>query len=110
VQKTIEVTGLSIRDFGGNLLSGVIVFTASAAEVADPADEVLNAGSATGLVTAGVMGAVTLPTTDSVSPGFTYTIRQQLATADGEGLNIPPVENVAIPSTLGSTVDLSALV
>jgi hypothetical protein len=106
---TIQVTGLSIKDFGQNPLSGVIVFTASVPELADPADDLLEAGSATGLVTSGVMEPVTIPATDSVDPSFTYTIRQALATADGIDLNIPPVENVLIPHTLGSTVDVSSL-
>ena len=71
--------------------------------------DLLETGSARGLVTSGVMEPVTIPATDSVEPGFTYTIRQALATADGTDLNIPPVENVSIPHTLGASVDVSTL-
>jgi hypothetical protein len=55
------------------------------------------------------MAPVRLPTTDCVSPGFTYTITQRLATPDGAENEAAPATGVAIPSALGASVDLSAL-
>jgi len=104
----IQVTGLHIEGLDGTPLSGVIVFSASG-PVVDPAVSALLEGSATGEVTDGVMAPVTLPTTDCVTPGFTYTITQRLQTPDGVEGSPPPAAGVAIPHTLGATVDLTAL-
>lgn len=102
---TIQVTGENLRDFGGALLGGYVVFTASA-PAADPADSLVMAGSAVALVNDGVMVPVTLPTTDSVTPAFTYTVTLRLTDADNSP---PPYEGIAVPSSLGASVDLSAL-
>jgi hypothetical protein len=104
----IEVTGLNLLAFDGTPLSGAVIFTASG-PVEDPAVNLLLEGSATGQVSGGVMTPVTIPTTDCVSPGFTYTITAQLQTPDGAEGGPPPVSGILIPHTLGATVDLSAL-
>jgi hypothetical protein len=101
----IEVTGLNIRDFGGSPAEGVVIFTASA-PLADPGADLVVAGSTEGLVSNGVMTPVTIPTTDAISPAFTYTITLRLSDADASP---PPYTGVAVPSTLGASVDLSAL-
>jgi hypothetical protein len=102
---TIEVTGQNLRDFAGEPLSGYVVFTASA-PVADPAADLVAWGSASSQVVDGVLTPLTIPTTDCVSPSFTYAIRLRLDDQDGD----PPAwTGVAVPSALGSTVDLSAL-
>lgn len=102
---TIEVTGLNLRDFGGQPASGFVIFTASEV-AADPAADLVLAGSAEGLVTGGVMTPVILPTTDSVSPAFTYTVTLRLQNADNSP---PPYTGIAIPHALGASVDLSTL-
>jgi hypothetical protein len=106
---TIEVTGRNVVAFDGTPLSGVVIFSASA-PVADPGGSALIEGSATGLVVSGVMAPINIPTTDSVSPGFTYTITQRLQTVDGAAGSPEPAAGVSIPASLGASVDLSALV
>jgi hypothetical protein len=104
----IEVTGLHLLALDGTPLSGMVVFSAGGT-VADPALSVLLDGSGTAEVENGVMAPVIIPTTDCVSPAFVYTIDVTLATPDGfQGKTVTP--NVSIPSTLGASVDLSALV
>lgn len=105
----IQVTGLHLVAFDGTPLSGFVTFTVDG-EVAVPAADTVLVGSATGLVTNGVMDPVTIPTTDNISPGFSYTITQNLQTSDGVTSSPAPVQGVGIPSTLGATVDLSELV
>lgn len=102
---TITVTGLHVLDLGGAPLNGFVVFTASE-PVADPAVSTLAFGSAEALVTNGVMAPVTIPTTDSVSPGFTYTITLRLQSEDNSP---PPYTGIVVPHSLGASVDLSAL-
>lgn len=104
---TIQVTGLNVTDFGGNPANGFVLFTPSEAAAPDANAHLVMQGSAEGVVTGGVMTPVVIPTTDSVSPSFTYTIRLLLQTAD----NAPaPYTAVAIPASLGASVDLSALI
>jgi hypothetical protein len=101
---TIEVTGQNLRDFGGGLLSGTVIFTASE-PVADPAAELVAFGSASSPVTDGVLTPLVIPTTDCVSPAFTYTVRLRLY-ADTD----PPAwTGISVPSALGASVDLSSL-
>ena len=102
---TIEVTGLHLADFGGAAANGFVIFTASEV-AADPAAELVLAGSTEGLVTGGVMAPVTIPTTDSVSPAFTYTVTLRLQNADNSP---PPYTGISVPHTLGASVDLSTL-
>jgi len=102
----IVVTGLNVRDYSGALLNGAVIFSASAVG-ADPAADLVLDGSAEGLVTNGVMTPVTIPTTDSVSPGFTYTISLRLQTGDADPA---PYTGIAVPRSLGATVDLSSLI
>lgn len=105
---TIEVTGTDLSTFDGTPLSGTVIFGASE-ELADPGVSAVLDGAGLGVVTGGVMAPVRLPTTDCVSPGFTYTITQRLATPDGAENEAAPATGVAIPSALGASVDLSAL-
>jgi hypothetical protein len=104
--ETIEVTGLNLLDFGGSPVSGYVIFTPSAPQ-AVPAVSAVLAGSAVAQVTGGVMTPVVIPTTDSVSPAFTYTIALRLQTEDASP---PPWTGINIPHTLGASVDLSALI
>jgi hypothetical protein len=101
----IEVTGLHLLDLAGNPASGYVTFTASG-PVASPAAGAVVLGSADAQVSEGVMTPLTLPTTDAVSPAFTYTIYLRL---QGEDADPPPWTGISIPSTLGASVDLSAL-
>lgn len=105
---TIEVTGLHITALDGTPLFGNVIFSADA-EVTDPAVSDVLEGSAVGEVLNGVMAPITIATTDCVSPPFTYTITQRLVTPDGAENSPAPVPGVSIPSTLGATADLSAL-
>jgi hypothetical protein len=107
---TIQVTGQTMNALDGTPLNGVIIFSSSVPILADTADHDLVEGSAPTTVTAGVMKPVTIPTTDSVTPTFTYTITLRLVTVDGAEGSPPPFQGVLIPSTLGATVDLTALV
>lgn len=102
---TITVTGLHILSLDGQPLDGAVIFTASG-PVDDPAADAVLSGSAVGEVVNGVMTPLQIPTTDAVTPGFTYTISQRLQTTD---MSPPPVTGISIPSTLGATVDLSDL-
>lgn len=102
---TIEVTGQNLLDFAGGALSGTVIFTASG-PAADPGAETLLFGSATTEVVEGVLVPVTIPTTDSASPAFTYTISMKLDEPDASP---PPWPGVSIPASLGASVDLSAL-
>lgn len=102
----ITITGEHILSLDGQPLSGTVIFTASG-PVGDPAVSALIEGSAAASVTSGVMTPVTLPCTDAVSPGFTYAIAVRLDNADG--ISPPPATGVAIPSSLGASVDLSDL-
>jgi hypothetical protein len=101
----ITVTGLSLLDFDGTPLSGVILFTPS--EPLYLAGTAVLEGSATMVVTAGVGTPISIPCTDNVIPNFTYTITQRLTVSDVTGP--PPVTGVAVPHSLGSSVDVSAL-
>jgi hypothetical protein len=107
---TIEVTGNNLLAFDGTPLSGVIIFTPAGTVPVPSADAILQ-GSATATAQNGaIAGPFVIATTDCVSPGFTYTISFRLTTPDGQESSVPPAENVAIPSTLGASVDLSQLV
>ena len=103
---TVTVTGQNILSLDGQPLDGAVIFTASG-PVDDPAVSALIEGSAVAQVVDGVMIPVVLPCTDSVSPSFTYTITTRLNNADG--ISPPPVTGVAVPHSLGASVDLSAL-
>jgi hypothetical protein len=106
---TITVTGQDLQALDGTPLSGFVIFTPDA-PIADPAVSALLEGSATAQVTAGaIVQPFVIPTTDCVTPPFTYTITQRLQTPDGAEGGPPPVTGVSIPSTLGAAVDLSAL-
>jgi hypothetical protein len=106
---TITVTGENVLGLDGLDLNGVVIFTASE-EVADPAASVLLDGAAVGNIASGVLvPPLVIPTTDCVSPPFTYTITLKLQDADGIEGGPPPLAGVEIPSSLGATVDLSAL-
>ncbi len=106
---TITVTGSDIIALDGTPLSGFIMFTPSE-EVEDPAVLAVLEGSATATVTSGVLvQPFVIPTTDCITPVFTYTITQRLQTPDGVTGTPPPLTGVSIPHGLGSSVDLSAL-
>jgi hypothetical protein len=105
---TITVTGVNVLDLAGVALNGEIIFTPSG-PVSDPAGSALLEGSAVGQVVGGVMSPLVIPTTDSVSPAFTYTITTRLSTEEGAQGSPAPVTGVSIPHSLGATVDLSAL-
>lgn len=106
---TITVTGLNLLALDGSPLNGVVLFTPSG-DIPAPAVSTLLAGSAVGEVINGVMTPLLVPTTDCVTPGFTYTISFRLQGPDGVTGNPAPLAGVSIPHTLGATVDLSVLV
>lgn len=101
----ITVTAASMLGFDGTPLNGVIIFTPSQ-DVFVGGVSVLE-GSASLTVESGVGIPVVVPTTDAVSPSFTYTIEQRLDTPDG--VSPAPVTGVAIPASTGATVDVSTL-
>jgi hypothetical protein len=106
---TIVVTGLHVLGLDGAPLNGFVIFSA-ADPISDPAVSLLLEGSAMGQVVNGVMTPVTLPTTDCVSPGFTYTVNLRLQDPDGVEGSPPPFTGILIPHTLGAAVDLAALI
>lgn len=106
---TVEVTGLNLLSLDGTPLSGTVIFSVDG-PVAAPAVSALLEGSAAAEVQDGVMEPLVIPATDCVSPGFSYTVTQRLTTPDGPGGNPVPSAGVAIPSSLGPSVDLSSLV
>ena len=103
---TITVTGQHVLSLDGQPLDGYVIFSASG-PLENPAADVILSGSASAQVIDGVMTPVTIPTTDAVTPAFTYDIAFRLDSADG--ISPPPLVGVSIPSTLGPTVDLSQL-
>jgi hypothetical protein len=105
---TITVTGANVLGLDGSPLTGVVIFTASG-PVDDPAADAVLDGPAVGNVTGGQLEPLVIPTTDAVSPAFTYTITVKLQDADGAEGGPPPLVGVSIPHTLGTTVDLSDL-
>jgi hypothetical protein len=100
----ITVTGVDVLQADGTLLNGIFILTPSIPLYVPGA---VIEGSATLTVTAGVATPIVIPCTDSVTPGFTYTITQRLATADNSAL--APITGVLVPRTLGASVDISAL-
>jgi hypothetical protein len=106
---TITVTGQDLVALDGSPLNGVIIFSPST-PISDLAVSAVLEGSAVAEVVNGVLSPpLVIPTTDCVSPAFTYTITQRLQDADGASGSPPPVTGVSIPATLGSTVDISQL-
>lgn len=101
----ITLTGLDVLQSDGSLLNGIFILTPSAPAYV-PGWAVIE-GSATLTVINGVAVPIVIPCTDCVTPGFTYTISQRLQTVDGPGP--APITGVTVPHTLGSTVDISAL-
>jgi hypothetical protein len=101
----IQLTGTDIAADDGTLLDGAFILTPSE-PVFIPGWTVLE-GSATLTVTNGVAAPVYIVCTDAVSPGFTYTVTSRLSTPDAVGP--VPVTGVAVPHTLGASVDISAL-
>lgn len=102
---TVTVTAMAMVAPDGTLLDGAFLFTPSA-DLYIPGWAVVE-GSATLTVDSGVGAPIVIPCTDSLSPGFTYTIYQRLA--DGDGVSPAPVTGVTIPMALRPTVDISAL-
>jgi hypothetical protein len=106
---TIIVTGSDLQGLDGSPLTGVIIFSASG-PISDPAVSAVLEGAAVANVTDGVITPpLVIPTTDCVSPPFTYAIELRLEDADGSTSPPPPVEGVSIPSSLGASVDISRL-
>jgi hypothetical protein len=101
----ITVTAESVLAADGTPLTGAFILTPSQPVYAG--GWVVVEGSATLTVAKGVATSIVIPCTDAVTPGFTYTITQRLNSPDG--ISPPPLANVAIPHTLGATVDISAL-
>lgn len=101
---TITVTS-SYPAIDGSPLSGNVVFETDQ-QIMDSAGLVKFSGSATRVVFRGVMQPITLPCADNgaLNPtGFSYKVTETL-----NGVTQTPYW-VSLPSTLGATVDLSAL-
>ena len=103
----IEVTGQQLTTLDGTPLNGFILFSTDKA-VDIPDMPAIFLGSADATVRNGVMDTITLPTTDSTLPPFTYTITMRISGPDGDSDN-QVLQNVQIPSTLGPTVDIAQL-
>lgn len=101
----IEITAADVVAADGTLLDGVFILTPSSPVYVG--GWVILEGSATLTVTNGVGTPVTVPCTDTAGTAFTYTITTRLNTPDGT--SPPPVAGVAVPHTLGASVDISAL-
>lgn len=101
----ITVTAQNVIANDGTLLNGAFILTPST-PVYESGWVVLE-GSATITVTNGVGTSIVVPCTDTAGTAFTYTINQRLNIPDGA--NPAPITGVTIPHTLGSTVDISAL-
>lgn len=99
------ITAVDVVADDGTLLNGAFILTPSVPVYI--AGWAVLEGSATLTVTSGTGTPVTLPCTDTAGTAFTYTIIQRLNTPDA--VNPPPVTGVALPHTLGTTVDISAL-
>jgi hypothetical protein len=103
----IEVTGQHITTLDGTPLNGFILFsTDKPVDISDTPAIFL--GSADATVSNGVMETITIPTTDSTLPPFTYTITMRISGPDGDADN-QVLTGIQIPSSLGSTVDLATL-
>lgn len=102
---TVLITAQEVVGFDGEQLSGAFLLTPSMPLYISGA--MVIEGSASLEVVSGTGAPVRVPATDSLSPSFTYTITQRLATPDS--LNPAPVTGVAIPHTLGPVVDISQL-
>jgi hypothetical protein len=110
----IQVTGQSITTLDGTPLNGFVLFSVETStgqgqvvDVQSPPAVFL--GSADATVANGVMEPISIPATDSVTPPFTYTITLRISGPDGDSDN-QVLTGVQIPSTLGATVDLAALI
>lgn len=103
---TITVTGQHVLSLDGHPLDGAVIFSASG-PLDDPAADAVLSGSAVAVVIQGVMTPIVIPATDAVSPAFTYDIAFRLDSDDG--ISPPPYPGISIPSSLGPTVDISAL-
>lgn len=102
----ITVTGQDLVAMDGTPLNGAIIFTPSAPVYV--AGWAVLEGSAVMTVVAGVAQApLVIPCTDAVTPAFTYTLTQRLATPDA--LGPAPILGVAVPHSLGASVDISQL-
>ena len=102
---TITVTG-TFLDAKGNAASGTVTFAPSTPVLTDSAGHAVLTMPVTVVLSSGRLSVV-LPTTDNASllpAPWTYTVSVAL-----EGMPASACPGKAIPSTLGSTVDLSAL-
>lgn len=101
---TITLTG-KYTDVSGNGLSGTVTFTPSTPLLVDTVGKVLM-GAATIAVATNASGAfsTTLLNTSQFSPvGWTWTVAESI-----KGLT-PRSYSISLPSSLGATVDLSAV-
>jgi hypothetical protein len=103
----IQVTGQRLTTLDGTPLNGFVLFSTSQA-VDIPDMPAIFLGSADATVSNGVMDTITIPTTDSTLPPFSYTITLRISGPDGDSDN-QVLTGVQIPSSLGPTVDLAAL-
>lgn len=102
----VNLTAQSVLGPDGTPLTGTFILTPSQPTYV-PGWTVIE-GSANLYVKNGAAAApVVLVCTDAVTPGFTYTITQRLTTPDVVGPS--PITGVAIPHTLGMTVDISTV-
>ena len=108
---TITVTGTNLCDLQGNPApSGTVYFTASGQLVDSTNSVVIADFKASSPVLNGVMTTILLPVNDeTVNPnGFTVQVRQELFFGGSTTPTIS-VYTIALPHTLGSTVDLAVL-
>ncbi len=100
---TITLTG-KYTDVSGNALSGTVSFTPSVPLLVDTVGKVLLTGTSVAVALGGGTFSQSLPCTGQLSPtGWTWTVSESVG-----GL-APRSYSIAIPHSLGSTVDLSAV-
>ncbi len=101
----VQLTAENVTAMDGTLLNGVFILTPSVPVYAG--GWAVLEGSATLTVVNGAGIPVYIPCTDTSPQSFTYTITSRLDIPDGPGP--VPVAGVAVPHTLGPSVDISTL-
>lgn len=116
--KTITVTGTYVNIISGAGEVGFVEFIPNVKSLQDPADDIIATtppliaalpGTIGGSGNMGGSGhfSIVIPTTDNTElfpQGFTYTIIEKVSNVGNR-----TTKNVQIPSTLGSTVDLTTV-
>jgi hypothetical protein len=109
--KLITVTG-TYTDMGGNPLTGHVTFTPSVSPLTDSTGMAIFEGAPVGASPSNGFLSIVLPTTDQFSPtGWIWRVTENLSNGlpGAQGSRLSRSYAVALPSSLGATVDLSQL-